>query len=327
MASDYPHTNTEWTDTKAEAFDADPSLHNGTAQSQARPMRNALIVALFAFLAGSLIMVWAFTRWDPARKLIGAAPVALVGADLVPTGDGNAAAPAASSVTTSIAPPTTAVPTQSAAVDMRVSQLEERIARIDLRAAAAAGNAGRAEGLLIAFAARRAIDRGTGLGYVEGQLRDRFGETQPRAVAAVIAAGQTPVTIANLKQGLDEIAPSLSGGEKNESWWAATRRALSTLVIIRREGTPAPAPDERIARARLMLDNGQVDGALAEIARLPGQSVAADWMTAARRWVGAHRALDIIEAAAIMPPASEPAVIVPVTGAATPDATPGAPAL
>lgn len=315
MASDYRNSTAE----------ADEVISNGYDSPQvapSRPMRTALIVALLAFLAGSVVMVWAFTRWDSARKLIGAAPVALV---TVPETKGVTEQLA--SVPTKATPAPAMVPTQSAAVDMRVSQLEERIARIDLRAAAAAGNAGRAEGLLIAFAARRAIDRGTGLGYVEGQLRERFGQTQPRAVAAVIAAAQAPVTIANLKQGLDEVAPKLIGGAKDENWWTATRRALSTLVIIRREGTPAPAPDERIARARLMLDGGQVDGALAEIARLPGQALATDWMTAARRWVEAHRALDIIEAAAIMPPPVQPAAVVPVTGDPIPDVTPGTPAL
>lgn len=309
MASDYIDTNTE----APEAF--------ATGQGDVRPrgpnpVRTALIVGLLAFLAGSVIMVWAFTQSDSARKLIGAAPVTEVSTSSKPA-----------AVVTLPAPTTTApapVVSEAPAVDMRVSQLEERIARIDLRAAAAASNAGRAESLLVAFAARRAIDRGTGLGYVEGQLRARFGDTQPRAVSAIIAAAQNPVTIANLKQGLDRIAPGLTGSAKNEDWWTATRRTLSTLVVIRREGEAMPAPDERIARARLMIDGGQVDGALAEVARLPGQAAAGDWMTAARRWVEAHRALDIIEAAAIMPPPVEPVADAPV---AAPLVVPVAPAL
>jgi hypothetical protein len=310
MASDYPDTNTE----------AAANWQNDVPPRGSRPMRNALVIALLAFLTGSVVMVWAFTRWNTARKMIGAAPVALVSEQ---PAQGGTTVPLTTTTTNAVLTPT-AVQTQGA-VDLRVSQLEERIARIDLRAAAAAGNAGRAEGLLIAFAARRAIDRGTGLGYVEGQLRERFGATQPRAVSAVIAAGQTPVTIANLKQGLDRIAPDLTGGAKNESWWDATRRALSTLVVIRREGSPAPAPDERLARARMMLDGGQVDGALAEIARLPGQAVAGDWMTAARRWVEAHRALDIIEAAAIMPPPVDPVPVNAVADGSMPDAPVAAP--
>jgi hypothetical protein len=289
MASDYNETNTT------------AAWQDGVQTRRSRPMRNAVIIGLLAFLAGSVVMVWAFTRWNPARKMIGAAPVALVSSTTA-NAPATTSTAATNGVTTSIAAPAMAPQTQTVGVDLRVSELEERIARIDLRAAAAAGNAGRAENLLVAFAARRAIDRGTGLGYIEGQVKTRFGETQPRAVAAVIAAGQNPVTIANLQQGLDQIAPNLVAGSKSEGWWEATKRTLSTLVVIRREGTPMPAPDERIARARLMLDGGQVDGALAEVARLPGQTLASNWMTAARRWVEAHRALDIIEAAAIMPP-------------------------
>jgi hypothetical protein len=71
-----------------------------------------------------------------------------------------------------------------------VSQLEARLAAVSSRldgitreADEAGGNAGRAEALLIAFAARRALDRGAPLGYLEGELRLRFADAQPRAVA------------------------------------------------------------------------------------------------------------------------------------------------
>jgi len=275
-----------------------------TPAPRARPLRTAAIVAVLAFLVGALVMGWAFTRWEPARRLVAAeAPLTTAAR---PTTVMAPATVAPSALQPNPLPPTTlpatTLPAIGPEVDLRIAQLEERIARIDLRAAAAAGNAGRAEGLLIAFAARRAIDRGTGLGYVEGQLRERFAASQPRAVAVVIAAAQTPATIASLKQQLDRIAPDLVRAPKTDSWWTATQRTLSTLVVIRREDRPSPEPDERIARARLMLDGGQADGALAEIARLPQQPLAADWMNAARRFVEAHRALDIIEAAAIMPP-------------------------
>jgi thioredoxin-like negative regulator of GroEL len=55
-------------------------------------------------------------------------------------------------------------------------------------------------------------------------------------------------------------------------------------------------------RARRMLESGQVDGALAEVARLPGRDKAAAWMTAARRYIQARRALDVLETAAIVEP-------------------------
>lgn len=271
-----------------------------TGAPRPRPLRTAMIVATLAFIIGAIVMGWALLRWAPARQWIAqegssnaSAPVPQVVAALPP---------AAPLETAPAPPPAIVAPTTSPEVDVRVSELEARIARVDLRAAAAANNAGRAEGMLIAFAARRAIDRGTGLGYIEGQLRERFGAAQPRAVAQVIAAAQRPVTLVMLRQQLDAIAPQLAGGSKDEDWWAATQRTLSSLVVVRREGGGSPAPDQRLMRARLMIDGGQVDGALAEVSRLPGAAAANDWSALARRWIEAHQALDILEAAAIMPP-------------------------
>jgi hypothetical protein len=268
---------------------------------QPRPVRTALIVAMLAFIIGAILMGWALMRWGPARDWL---------ASEVPATNTSAAVPqvvaalppvAPAATTAAPAPAFTPAPT-GPEVDARVSELEARIARADLRAAAAAGNAGRAEGMLIAFAARRAIDRGTGLGYIEGQLRERFAASQPRAVAQVIAAAQRPVTLVMLRQQLDAIAPQLTTGGKTEDWWTATQRTLGSLIVVRREGSGAPAPDERILRARLMIEGGQVDGALAEISRLPNATAAEGWAAAARRWIEAHQALDILEAAAIMPP-------------------------
>ena len=263
----------------------------------ARPLRTAMIIAALAFLGGLALMAWALTQWEPMKRFVRGndpAPVAVQTATNRPL---VAASP--SGMIAADAPPVAPTTGQSNAVDTRISDLEGRMARIDLRAAAAAENATRAEGLLIAFAARRALDRGVALGYIEGELRDRFGATQPRAVAAIIAGAQQPVTIEGLHQGLTAIAPDLVGGGANESWWASTRRTLGSLIVVRKQGTESPAADDRVERAQLRLQAGQVESALAEIARLPAREKATDWMTKARRYIEAHRALDIIEAAAL----------------------------
>lgn len=266
------------------------------APAPRRHWRTTLLLIVLAFVAGLAVMTWGLTRWQALRQVAGITAPVEPARSPVRLSDGATALP----------PPTSAA--DAARVDARVSDLEGRIARVDLRAAAAASNAGRAEGLLIAFAARRALDRGTGLGYLEAQLRDRFGDTQPRAVGAIIAASQAPVTLAMLRQELDAIAPKLTRGTAR-GWWDATRDALASLVIVRHEGQASPAPDERLMRARMMLDGGQVDGAFAEIARLPGRAAAAQWMGNARRYVEARHALDIIEAAAILP--TPPAAVSP----------------
>jgi hypothetical protein len=299
----------------ASQYDPDPR--------PARPWRTALTVAAFAFLGGLALMAWALTRWEPLKKLVGAnapAPVAVqtpVNRRLV------AATPAPATEAPDVAP--TLVPL--GATEARLADLEGRMSRIDLRASAAAGNAARAEGLLIAFAARRALDRGVALGYIEGELRDRFGGSQPRAVAAIIAGAQQPVTVEALHQGLTALTPDLVGGGANEGWWDATRRTLNSLIVVRKAGTDSPAADDRIERAQLRLQAGQVESALAEIARLPAREKAADWMAKARRYIEAHRALDIIEAAALTDtPKAEPAAPAAKAEAAPdPEPAPAAP--
>ncbi|MBJ6122739.1 hypothetical protein [Sphingomonas mollis] len=195
--------------------------------------------------------------------------------------------------------------TREAALAGQLSALEARAAAVATDAAAAGAQATRAEALMVAFAARRSIDRGNSLGYLEEQLRSRFVAAQPRAVQVVIQAARTPVTVEDLRQGLDAIAPDLqsaSGGD----WLADTRREIGNLIVVRREGTPSAAPAERLARARRLLDDGQVAAARSEVSRLPGAAQAGNWMAAARRYMLAHQALDVIETAAILGQAQGP---------------------
>ena len=266
------------------------------AERRPRPLRNALIIALLAFVIGAVAVTWAFTQWEPARRLIAPKVATTTGAPL-----STVAAPAPVATLTS-QPASPLTPEAVAVTESRVSGLEARLAQIDAQAANASNNAARAEGLLIAFAVRRSIDRGVGLGYLEGQLRERFAESQPRAVAAIISAAQAPVTLDVLRQQLDVLTPALAGGGPDESWGSAIRRTMGGLFIVRKATSPSPAPDDRVARALLALDGGQVDTALAEVARMPARAAATDWMANARRYIEAHRALDILEAAALTAP-------------------------
>ena len=278
-------------------------------ERQARPLRTALIVALLAFIFGAAVVTWALTRWEPARRLILPVVSASPTAQPLTTAPEASANPALSS-----APLVPLSPESVAVTESRVAGLEARLAHIDVQASNAASNAARAEGLLIAFAARRTIDRGIGLGYLEGQLRDRFAETQPRAVAAIISAAQAPVTLDALRQQLDILTPDLAGGGPNESWTAAAQRTFGSLFIVRKATSPSPAADDRVSRARLAIEGGQVENALAEVARLPSRGAASEWMASARRYIEAHRALDILEAAALTAPHSLPP---PTAGQAT----------
>jgi hypothetical protein len=274
-----------------------------------RRVPRAFFVYLIVCAAGVLLAALAIRQWGdrlpwlarPAQRTVPArvvAPAQPPGVDAVTTIDTLAA--------------------REAALSARLADLEARSATIDSKADAASGNATRAEGLLVAFAARRAIDRGIGLGYIEGQLRERFGATQPRAVATIIKAARSPVTIEDLRLGLDSIGPDLVSGGHGDIW-SGLRNAFANLVVLHQEGSPSPRPSARMARARRLLEAGQVEAALAEIERLPGASGAQRWLTAAHRYVDARRALDVIETAAILgqgapvatPPAPTPALASP----------------
>lgn len=185
---------------------------------------------------------------------------------------------------------------------LRLTELEERLTRITVEAQAASGNAARAEGLLVAFAARRALDSGAPLGYVEGQLRLRFGQAQPRAVATIINAAREPVTLVDLQGELDELGPTLTANPQDTGWWTALRREMRELVIVRKSTTPSPLPDSALQRARRLLESGRVDESLALVDTLPNRQEAERWIQMARRYREARRALDLIETAAILEP-------------------------
>jgi len=191
---------------------------------------------------------------------------------------------------------------QQGDLNQRIAELEQRLAQINVQANAAAGNAARAEGLLIASAARRVVERGGKLGYLAGQLQMRFGSTEPEAVKAVLAADRDPVTLDRLLAGLDGLAPQLGESAPNEGTFAWLSRELGELFVVRREDTPSPAPERRLERARYFLESGRAEAAVAEVRNLPNADKASAWIADANRYAAAERGLERIEAAAILEP-------------------------
>jgi hypothetical protein len=185
--------------------------------------------------------------------------------------------------------------------DQRVDQLENRVARVENATARAEGSAGRADALVVAFAARRAIDRGVALGYLENLLVDRFGPQHRVAVATIITASHQPVRLDDLIAEYDSLGPELRRGGAQDSWWTSVKRELGSLVEIHSVDRPAGNPGARYERAKQRLAGGDVDKALAETMRLPGAPRATDWIGKARRYIAVHRALDEIESAALLP--------------------------
>lgn len=209
-----------------------------------------------------------------------------------------------------ILPPGTDLTSLSAreqALAGRLDQLETKLGGVENGARTASAYATQAERLMIAFAVRRAIERGLPLEGLELQLRRRFADTKGDAVATLVQAAHEPVTLEDLRVALDTIAPRLNSAP-NDGLWTLFRRGLSDMVVVRQSNSPSPRPADRMKRARRMLEAGQVEAALAEVANMPGVSNAESWVAAAKKYIAARVALREIEAAAMeTPPAPAPA--------------------
>ena len=191
---------------------------------------------------------------------------------------------------------------QQGGIDQRVAALEQRISRLDLQSQAAAGNAARAEALLVVFAVRRSLDRGVPLGYLGDQLRLRFGDAQPNAVRTVIDASRDPVTLDRLIARLNGLAPTLAENPTEEGALSWLSRELSELFIVRRESSPSPEPRRRLERARLFLESGRTEAAVSEVRNMPNAAGASDWLADAERYAAAQQALELLETTALLEP-------------------------
>ena len=191
---------------------------------------------------------------------------------------------------------------QQGGLDSRIVAMEQRLTQLDLQSQAAAGNAARAEALLIAFASRRAIERGRPLGYLADQLRLRFGEDRPNAVQTVIDAAQDPVTLDQLLARLEGLAPNLDDAPEGEDVFTRLGRELSEIFVVRREDTASPVAERRMERARLFLESGRIEAAISEIRNMPNAVIAEDWLEDAERFAAAQRALETLETAAVLDP-------------------------
>jgi hypothetical protein len=285
---------------------------NPAGRTRSSDSRLTLALILLAFVGGLASMAWVMTHWD-----LGWSPPQSEAA--FPADDNAAAAPANEAT---LPPPAAAdrtadpqaaampapVPVTPEVLDARAADLEQRIMRVSVAAQAASGYANRAEAIMVAFAARRALDAGAPLGYLEGQLRVLFSEAQPKAVATIVNAANEPVTVNKLRAGLEDIHVSLDKGPANQGWWASVVHALGSMAEIRHASEPVAEPEQRLAQARRAVEAGQIEDAITQVAALPAQPAIAQWLEQARRYNEAHRALDVIEAAAILEPRTAPLV-------------------
>jgi hypothetical protein len=265
-----------------------------------------LALPLIAFLLGLAAMGWLLSRWEQGAVFLGIADAPAEIAEQQPLDPAAAPQPAQPQEAVVGLPGDQPRFVIDPETQQRVSRLEQRLTELDSASRAAVGNADRAEGLLVAFAARRALDRGVALGYIEHLLRQRFGQNQPQAVGLVITAARQPVTLQELQRELEDVGPRLAASGADRSWWEGLKREMGSLITIRREGTQSTIPSERLRRARAHMAGGEVNLALVEILRMPGREQARTWVEKARRYVAARSALDAIETAALLDPVNPP---------------------
>jgi hypothetical protein len=249
-----------------------------------------LLIALVLIVAGAAAATWGLAHYQPAARFLGIVPAQPQPVMITPK-------PVVMN-----APAAPAPQADEPVQDQKIESLETRVSSVENATARAEGSAGRADALVIAFAARRAIDRGVALGYLENLLMQRFGPGHQHAVATIITASHQPVRLEDLVAEYETLGPELRRGGPEDSWWTNFRRELGELVEIHSASRPAASLEARYNRAAQHLDGGDVDQALAETMRLPGASRAGDWIDKARRYIASHRALDEIESAALMPP-------------------------
>ncbi len=289
-----------------EFFSRTPGLASGPAPAK-RSAKGIVLAVLIAFVIGGAAI--GYLAWSGQLSRIMAGP------DRLLAGGGSTAT--VKPVTTVIQPTIqpsgqpavqpiiAAIPapdeTRQNALDVRLAALEQRLMQLDLRNEASSGNAARAEGLLIAFAARRALDRGVPLGALEDQLRLRFADAQPNAVATLIDTGRKPVTLGQLIAGLDVLSPSLSSTSAAQlDAWNKVKAELANLFVVRHDTTPSASPANRLDRARIAMEAGRIEDAVAEVRRLPGAGDASAWIAEANRYAKARDALDLIETTALL---------------------------
>jgi hypothetical protein len=264
-----------------------------------------IIAACLAFAAGGGLVGWIMwynlgvSRDASTLATTGAEGDAAAGAAASPSPALVAASGPQAAATASQVAAAAKVAAQQGGIDQRLAAAEQRLTRLDLQAQAAAGNAARAESLLIAFATRRAIERGAELGYLSDQLRLRFGDQWPNAVGTIIDFSRKPVRLDGLMARLDGLAPQLSQSNEGPSW-SAFEREFKELFVFRRESTPSPQPQRRLERARWALEQGRYQAAIDEVKGMPGAAKAETWIVDAERYKKAMDALEVIETAAVL---------------------------
>ena len=206
--------------------------------------------------------------------------------------------------------PGTEDPARLAALQQDVQKLAaaheetgERVAKIEARRSAAAGQRGE-EALLLALGQLRGQLQGSQpfaaeLGAVEALGRDQPGVHATLQPLAASAATGVP-SLAVLTQRFErDVAPALmrAPAPQSDGWGEQIMGRLRSLVVVRRIGSNAATAGDPVegatARAESALASGDLAGAIKAVEALPGAAAAParSWLADADRRVTAERSL------------------------------------
>lgn len=260
--------------------------------------RSVALITLLAFAGGSAVTIWAESQYGILNPILGRA---VYGS----SADKTVAAPSSKPIVAPNVIPTALPETASAAPTASITP--------------------QSEAMMIATAARRAVETGSPLGNLDGQLQQRFGAVAPAAVTRVINAAARPITLSALQSEFAEFGDTLLTADADTGLWNNFQREMRGLFVLRRGPPTANAPVSRMDRARQFVSSGDIASAIDQIAPLPGAARAANWLARARTFVTTRQALDVIERAAIAN-AATPVVSTPAAPATTEPLTEDPPA-
>jgi len=305
----------------------DPHYSVPQAAPRRRGWRGLVLGLALAFLLGIVLTMLLLPTggWRPSDMLgLDREGVPPARAPLSTSGNPAAApgvTPPAPTSAAQVAQRMEVVEQQAGGIDSRVAALEQRLNHLDMQTQAAASFAARSENLLIAFASRRALERGQPLGYLADQLRLRFSETHPNAVQTVIDAAASPVSLDQLLVELEALSDDLDAVPAESGLLARIGAEASRLFSVRSEDSPSPQAERRLDRARAALANGQVERAVAEVRQMPGAARGGGWLAKAQNYAAAQRALEVLEASSVAEPralaGAVSAIAAPVTAPAS----------
>ena len=266
--------------------------------------RTIILLLLIAFIGGIISAGWAITRYD-IFQTGNSAPSIVMDRNIIKesgTADSETKPSQSAELARTAANQKTAIDNQS--IREPINNLGESLPPNDTRSQQASATVDRAESMLIAISARRAVDSGSALGYLEHELRLKFGNSNPDDVRAITDASNNPVRLATLQNQLDSASDILLSPSNDATIWDVIKKEMGELFVIRKAGSQPPQADRRLARIKTALANRDIETAILEMEKMPGAGSARDWIALAKRYMRVQQALDAIEKTALSIPSN-----------------------